>query len=658
MEKWNFPSNNFGTVTGIGEAGIETFNGSPYVSLTREICQNSMDARMDESKPVIVEFSSFEMGCKSIPDYNGLNNAVRSCLDFWTENHNKKTIDFFNKAVSVMNRDRVMVLRVSDFNTTGLTGSDKEYNTPWQNLVKAAGVSDKGGSAGGSYGIGKSAQFACSDLRTLFYTTVDVDGLEASQGIARLVSFREKSLFGKEKDSITTGIGYYSNDKKNSAIRKCISLQQGYERNVPGTDIYIIGFKKIPTWKDEVITAVLEDFLIALYNRELIVHIDDIEISADTIDSMIEKYKGSAKKAVNYYKVLTEPNTVVINHEFPKLGTIELRVLISSGLHRCVMMCRRNGMKIFDQNRISASIQFAGVCILKDKNINAYFREMENPQHDKWEPYRHNTDSETKAKKNKTMLSKFIKDSVIEQGKKTTVDEVDAEGVGEFIADIDYADTNNQKKEESVSSETKNIEISISLPRSCQKGFEHSLNSVYEATDTQFGEQTEQAFGDTGSKDFGSNRNVNAKGNGFGGGYGDGFGTNGLGNNPYMKGVGSLQFDNPVKTTVEVKIMSVRLFLSDKTKNEYTLVFTPTKDLVGGYLQFFFDGEKNTTRKNDRIPVPISSAIDKNTENVLSCVGNKIQIGDVTARKKGKVKFVIDYDDECAMEVNLYGYPS
>ena len=423
MEKWNFPSNNFGTVTGIGEAGIETFNGSPYVSLTREICQNSMDARMDESKPVIVEFSSFEMGCKSIPDYNGLNNAVRSCLDFWTENHNKKTIDFFNKAVSVMNRDRVMVLRVSDFNTTGLTGSDKEYNTPWQNLVKAAGVSDKGGSAGGSYGIGKSAQFACSDLRTLFYTTVDVNGLEASQGIARLVSFREKSLFGKEKDSITTGIGYYSNDKKNSAIRKCISLQQGYERNVPGTDIYIIGFKKIPTWKDEVITAVLEDFLIALYNRELIVHIDDIEISADTLDSMIEKYKE-------------------------------------------------------------------------------------------------------------------------------------------------------------------------------------------------------------------------------------------LGNNPYMRGVGSLQFDNPVKTTVEVKIMSVRLFLSDKTKNEYTLVFTPTKDLVGGYLQFFFDGEKNTTRKNDRIPVPISSAIDKNTENVLSCVGNKIQIGDVTARKKGKVKFVIDYDDECAMEVNLYGYPS
>ena len=26
---WNFPGNNFGTLSGIGEAGIETFKGSP-----------------------------------------------------------------------------------------------------------------------------------------------------------------------------------------------------------------------------------------------------------------------------------------------------------------------------------------------------------------------------------------------------------------------------------------------------------------------------------------------------------------------------------------------------------------------------------------------------------------------------------------------------
>ena len=43
--EWSFPSNNFGTLNGIGEAGIETFKGAPYRSLAREICQNSLDAR-------------------------------------------------------------------------------------------------------------------------------------------------------------------------------------------------------------------------------------------------------------------------------------------------------------------------------------------------------------------------------------------------------------------------------------------------------------------------------------------------------------------------------------------------------------------------------------------------------------------------------------
>lgn len=82
---WIFPSNNFGQITGIGEAGIETFKGSPYRSLAREICQNSMDARYDSSKPVVIEFSSFTIADTAIPDYSKLTDAMNSCLKFWTE---------------------------------------------------------------------------------------------------------------------------------------------------------------------------------------------------------------------------------------------------------------------------------------------------------------------------------------------------------------------------------------------------------------------------------------------------------------------------------------------------------------------------------------------------------------------------------------------
>ena len=53
-----------------------------------------------------------------------------------------------------------------------------------------------------------------------------------------------------------------------------------------------------------------------------------------------------------------------------------------------------------DKANISSTIQFAGICTLKDDRINAYFREMENPQHNAWEPERHTSDSKTKAKAN------------------------------------------------------------------------------------------------------------------------------------------------------------------------------------------------------------------------------------------------------------------
>lgn len=46
IQKWNFPSNNYGQIFGIADSGIETFKGTPIKSLAREICQNSLDAAL------------------------------------------------------------------------------------------------------------------------------------------------------------------------------------------------------------------------------------------------------------------------------------------------------------------------------------------------------------------------------------------------------------------------------------------------------------------------------------------------------------------------------------------------------------------------------------------------------------------------------------
>ena len=359
---WIFPSNNYGTITGIGEAGIETFKGSPYCSLAREICQNSMDARYDSNKPVVIEFSSFTIANAAIPDYSKLTDAMNSCLKFWTEQNNKKTITFFKKATAVIESSVISVLRISDYNTTGLQGSDKEINSAWLNLVKASGVSGKEGSAGGSFGIGKSAPFACSDLRTLFYATKDIDGLSAFQGIARLVSFREKGFLGKDKDSITTGTGYYSSDKRNSPIRECLSLDPNYKRTEYGTDIFVLGFNKSTDWKAEIISSVLDEFLIAIFNGELEKNVtiqvleNDTAISKGYFEELInafnEKYKDYGIKAVDanmdQYLDLAKDADLVIESA---LETLEAKIEVFGKLKE---ICKEDA--IFSTNTSSLSI--------------------------------------------------------------------------------------------------------------------------------------------------------------------------------------------------------------------------------------------------------------------------------------------------------------
>ena len=48
---------------------------------------------------------------------------------------------FLNQGIKIIDSNEISVLRISDFNTTGLTVLDKEFGTPWHNLVKSSGVS-------------------------------------------------------------------------------------------------------------------------------------------------------------------------------------------------------------------------------------------------------------------------------------------------------------------------------------------------------------------------------------------------------------------------------------------------------------------------------------------------------------------------------------
>lgn len=97
--------------------------------------------------------------------------TARLCLKKATRPKNEKEKGFFEQAVRALELPEIKILRISDFNTTGVTGPCEE-GYPFHALAKSDGVSAKEDlSSGGSFGIGKNAAFALSDIQTAFIST-------------------------------------------------------------------------------------------------------------------------------------------------------------------------------------------------------------------------------------------------------------------------------------------------------------------------------------------------------------------------------------------------------------------------------------------------------------------------------------------------------
>jgi hypothetical protein len=209
--KLEFLRNDAGEDEGLGDAGIETFRGTPFASCAREAGQNSLDAKVGE--PVRLCFDIIHVSQQEFPGHEELSCAIRACR---SKARSEKEKDFFAQAEEMIGHNRIPVLRISDFNTKGLKGPPDEKGTPFHALVKASGVSeDKADTSGGSFGIGKNASFAVSKLQTVFYSTVyDDDGgkLHHAQGKTKLVSHTDAAGVDRR------ATGYWGNTEGFTAV--------------------------------------------------------------------------------------------------------------------------------------------------------------------------------------------------------------------------------------------------------------------------------------------------------------------------------------------------------------------------------------------------------------------------------------------------------
>ena len=620
MIKWRFPSNDYGENKGINDSGVAMFRGTPLKSLAREICQNSLDASTGDK--TIVEFSLFSIPSSDIPGRDELIDAFNRCIDFWKNQKAQATKDFFNEAIKSISGENSWILRVSDFNTSGLTGSREPINTDWTNLTKSSGASDKKSTAGGSFGIGKYAPFACSCYSTVFYSTYDINEERASQGVSRIVTFT------REDGQNTQGTGYFGNEK-NMPIFEELKLDPNFSRGEGdyGTDIFIAGYKySSEDWQKELIISVLDGFLGAIWNEKLELLIGDQLISKKNLKDIIDLYKEDLTGYTDkYYNVLTSDKTNWFEEDFFGLGDVKLGILLENqDSPNRISMTRQTGMKIMDKDRLPGHVPFMGMMFINGKALNEQLRAMENPEHTKWEPERAAYPLKAKqlVKAPNDYIRKKIEDLINSAGNES----IDAIGVGNYIPDSDDISNNEETKNETVSDKVVEIEVK-EVPKRSISGKEFDNDNIKQAKE----EMVEPVPG--GSET-------------------EWFHPGGKTETPGEKPGQDAHYENgdvkPAHRTVSIRADKVVCICIDKKEGKYMLRLLPDKNGKDGEIEVYLSAE------TQRYEAPIKSVTLIGDKDSIGFEGHRIK--GVTFEKNKELRFSLelDYYDYCSMEVKMY----
>ncbi|QCR31031.1 hypothetical protein [Lysinibacillus sp. SGAir0095] len=636
---WNFPAAAGGTINSINNAGIETFRGNELDSLTREICQNSLDAVKDESQPVIVEFKKFNLKNHRFPERNELIQAFDKCETTW-KGKNAKIEQFVDQAKYILGQAEIPFLRISDFNTKGLEGAQTgELGTPWSSLVREAGSSNKGDSSGGSFGIGKSAPFANSKLRTLFYSSYDLAGYQSHIGVANIMSFEKEANFN------TLGTGYYTNHDNSTAIPSLLNLDSTFERKETGTDIEVVAFEPKDNWVEAMRNSVIYNFFITIWQKKLVVKVEDEVISHENIGPLIASLDDTNedyRHVKAYFNLLTSQDAIQIPYpakEYKKLGKFEegeasLYIMKGEDLNRRVLMTRKAGMRLFEQNRISGSISFTGVLIITGKHMNQVFKQMENPAHTGWEPNRIE-EAPKEAAKAFSDLRKFVRETVQQQFQAETTDMMDAFGLSDFLPDTTTEAGEGEEKKESLTMKIKTI---------VQKKKEKPKKKLKKKQPKENFEEELQDAGITPEGDLAGHTNEDRnEGQGEGGGSGNQHGEQGAtdeGTGGAKDGKGEKEKNKPVDA-------ETRYICMQKDEGLYRVNFKPDKKFEKGKLEFKVVGEQSEYI----LPVISVESIDI---EIISIDKNAVRFINLTGKKPKNIQVKVDYEQYCVLEVDLY----
>lgn len=404
MPKIQFLKNEANKVEGLAYAGFETFKGSPYPSCARETGQNSRDAAMGDA-PVSVAFNLHEIPRAEVPFADQLQNSIDCCLKAPRDLETKEHLE---RALAQIAGPIVKILEIADLHTTGLTGPMEDENSVFAALVKGDGVTNKSDpTSAGSYGIGKNAAYAVSDLQTVIYSTCyQTKGSDevsfAAQGRLRLISH-------VDGDQRLSAEGYWGNENF-TPITSPEAVPAWVARDKIGTSIFSVGFREQDHWADRMRLSLATNFFLAIARNEIEFSVQGVKLSQSSIDSILESLAlaeiaaasdetANLDRAKRLMQCIRSDGATQHKISVAGLGDFTLHLLIAEGMPREIHILR-NGIYICDNfGKFGLPMRaYRGtkeyMAVLEPARTDAgkkpsqLLKRLENPAHDAFEPER------------------------------------------------------------------------------------------------------------------------------------------------------------------------------------------------------------------------------------------------------------------------------
>ncbi|MGM0930067.1 MAG: hypothetical protein ACQEXN_10190 [Actinomycetota bacterium] len=396
-------------------------------SLVRETAQNSVDARAG-LEPVTMVFELAEMETSLIPGIDDLRTHLEQVE---VETRRTQGHESMATALRTARQEKIQVLRISDYGTTGLTGSESMHTptSALSALTRGAGISADDGTRGGSFGIGSAVGPMASNMSTVLYTSLPSHGQDTVfAGYSCLASHRDAENVWRGGDGFYTDL---NEEHDFHYLRNPDALGPFPLRTESGTDVFILGYRKADTDPDlqHIKVAFMRNFLMAIDRGGLIAKGVTPTHTWELNQASLEKHVREDAEAQAFYRAIKDPEPIWGTSK--RLGKMALYINIDDDslektLHTITL--RRPLMRIDTFRHHSIPVKYAAVLECSDDDGNKLLRALEPPQHHKWDPGR-DPHGESLLRE----LKNFVRDGLKSRVKQQIGDQVVIKGLARYL---------------------------------------------------------------------------------------------------------------------------------------------------------------------------------------------------------------------------------